>query len=229
LRISETTDKRAWLRILQIAVGTTCIKLSVLIIASPKLGNFTLLFLVKITLIILGIERVASAVKASSLKKSSRAIGIGLGLAMIAFSMFGLVNFTLTTKWLILLLGMGLLLNGVARLLDGLKNQGQEGSSRAFHLGAGIISTAAAVLVLANPIAGFILLLLILAIALLTSGIEIFVVGIRGKFKHSPNLHNTTDSKIQDLPIASTNTDNLNLVIGEDIANNSARKLSEKS
>jgi uncharacterized membrane protein HdeD (DUF308 family) len=227
LRISETTDKRAWLRILQIAVGTTCIILSVLIIASPKLGNFTLLFLVKITLIILGIERVASTIKASSLKKSSRAIGIGLGLAMIAFSMFGLVNFTLTTKWLILLLGMGLLLNGVARLIDGLKNQGQEGSSRAFHLGAGIISTAAAVLVLANPIAGFILLLLILAIALLTSGIEIFVVGIRGKFKHSPNLHNTTDLKIQDLPIASTNPDNINLVIGEDIANNSARNLSK--
>jgi uncharacterized membrane protein HdeD (DUF308 family) len=50
-----------------------------------------------------------------------------------------------------------------------------------FRVGAGVISAAVAILVLVFPVFGFVLILLILSIALLITGIELIVVGIRGR------------------------------------------------
>ena len=171
------------LRAFQIIVGAICIILSILILTgSEYLGTYTFLFLIEITLLILGAERIASGVRSPHIKRSTRIINIALGSAIIGFALLGFFTPRLTTQWLVLLLGFGLLANGVVRIIDGFRNKDvYETSTLLFRVGAGVVSAAIAILVLVFPVFGFILILLILSIALLITGIELLVVGIRGR------------------------------------------------
>jgi uncharacterized membrane protein HdeD (DUF308 family) len=170
------------LRTLQIFVGAICIILSILVIAGPRLGTYTFLFFIEITLLILGAERIASGVRSPRLKRSSRIINIALGSAIIGFALLGFFTPKLTTQWLVLLLGLGLLANGIVRIVDGFRNKDTyETSAVYFRIGAGIVSTAIAILVLVYPVFGFVLILLILSIALLITGIELIIVGTKGR------------------------------------------------
>ena len=174
-----------WLRASQIVVGIVCIALSILIFLSRGLGSYTLLFIMEITLIIIGLERVATGITAHGTKRLSRTINIGLGLGITGFAVLGFLTPKLTTQWLIVLLGLGLLANGVLRIIDGLRNIEYERFTRLFRLGAGIVSVAISILVLIYPKFGFYLLLIIIAVAFFITGIEILIVGIKGKRIHS--------------------------------------------
>jgi uncharacterized membrane protein HdeD (DUF308 family) len=171
------------LRAFQLIVGAICIILSILILTGSKyLGTYTFLFFIEITLLILGAERIASGVRSPSIKRSTRIINIAIGSGIIGIAILGFFTPTLTTKYLILLLGFGLLANGVVRIVDGFRNKDvYETSTLLFRIGAGIVSAAVAILVLVFPVFGFILILLILTVALLITGIELIVVGIRGR------------------------------------------------
>lgn len=174
-----------WLRTVQVIVGIVCILLSITIFLSSGLGSYTLLFLIEITLIIIGSERVATGITSRGTKRSSRAINIGLGLGIIGFAVLGFLTPQLTTQWLIILLGLGLLANGILRIIDGLRNIEYERFTRLFRLGAGAVSVAISILVLVYPRFGFYLLMVIIAVALVVTGIELLMVGIKGKRIHS--------------------------------------------
>jgi hypothetical protein len=179
---STLSEAPRGLRTLQILVGAICIILSILVLAGPRLGTYTFLFFIEITLLILGAERIASGVRSPRLKRSSRIINIALGSAIIGFALLGFFTPKLTTEWLVLLLGLGLLANGIVRIVDGFRNKDiYETSALYFRIGAGIVSTAIAILVLVYPAFGFVLILLILSIALLITGIELIIVGIKGR------------------------------------------------
>jgi uncharacterized membrane protein HdeD (DUF308 family) len=156
--------------------------LSILVLAGPWLGTYTFLFFIEITLLILGGERIASGLRSPRLKRSSRIINIAIGSAIIGFALLGFFTPRLTTEWLVLLLGLGLLANGIVRIVDGFRNKDiYETSAVYFRIGAGIVSAAIAILVLVYPGFGFVLILLILSIALLITGIELIIVGIKGR------------------------------------------------
>jgi uncharacterized membrane protein HdeD (DUF308 family) len=177
-----------WLRAAQVIVGIVCILLSITIFLSSGLGSYTLLFLIEITLIIIGSERVATGITLRGTKRSSRAINIGLGLGIIGFAVLGFLTPQLTTQWLIILLGLGLLANGILRIIDGLRNIEYERFTRLFRLGTGAVSVVISILVLVNPRFGFYLLMVIIAIALVVTGIELLMVGIKGKRKRAPHF-----------------------------------------
>ena len=178
----------SWLRAAQVIVGIVCVLLSTTIFLSPGLGSYTLLFLIEITLIIIGSERVASGIASRGTKRSSRAISIGLGLGIIGFAVLGFLTPKLTTQWLIILLGLGLLANGILRIIDGLRNIEYERFTRLFRLGAGAVSVVISILVLVYPRFGFYLLMVIIAVALVVTGIELLMVGIKGKRKRAPHF-----------------------------------------
>jgi uncharacterized membrane protein HdeD (DUF308 family) len=171
------------LRAFQIIVGAICIILSILVLTGSKfLGTYAFLFLIETTLLVIGAERIVSGVRSPDIKRSSRIINIALGSAMIGFALLGFFTPKFTTQIFVLLLGFGLLANGVVRIVDGLRNKDvYEKSTLFFRVGAGVVSAAVAILVLVFPGFGFILILLILSIALLITGIELLVVGIRGR------------------------------------------------
>lgn len=178
--ISEVPRK---LRAFQIIVGAICIILSILVLTGSKyLGTYTFLFLIEITLLVIGAERIVSGVRSPHIKRSSRIINVALGSTMIGFALLGFFTPKFTSQLFVIFLGFGLLANGVVRIVDGLRNKDvYETSTLLFRVGAGIVSAAVAILVLVFPVFGLVLILLILAVALLITGIELIVVGIRGR------------------------------------------------
>jgi uncharacterized membrane protein HdeD (DUF308 family) len=180
---STITEVPRKLRAFQIIVGAICIILSILVLTGSKyLGTYTFLFFIEITLLILGAERIASGVRSPSIKRSTRIINIAIGSGIIGIAILGFFTPKLTTQYLVLLLGFGLLANGVVRIVDGFRNKDvYETSTLIFRVGAGVVSAAIAILVLVFPVFGFLLILLIISIALLITGIELIIVGIKGR------------------------------------------------
>lgn len=80
-----------------------------------------------------------------------------------------------------LILGFGLLATGALRIIDGIRNNIYESSSKIFTLGIGVVFVAAALFVLMHPVLGFILLLLIVSVIFFIKGVQIAFVGITGK------------------------------------------------
>lgn len=173
-----------WLRIVQITIGAAAIILSIFIIISPKIGGITAITMVAITLLIVGIERIASGI-GSKYSKRSRLINIGLGAVIVFFGIFTLANPTGSISFMILLVGIALLINGIVRIIDVLikKKYEDKKANKIFRLVVGIISIAIAALTLASPGFGVILVALVVGIALLINGVEIIVTGIRGQSK----------------------------------------------
>ena len=181
---SQVVIAPKWLRILQIIIGAAAIILSIFIIVSPKIGGITAISMVAITLLIVGIERIASGIS-SKYSKRSRLINIGLGVVIVAFGIITIANPSGSIKFMVFLVGIALLINGIVRITDALIKKRNEDKqlNKIFRLVVGIISIAIAIITLVSPGFGVILVALVVGIALLINGIEIIVAGITGQSK----------------------------------------------
>jgi uncharacterized membrane protein HdeD (DUF308 family) len=164
------------IRAFQIVLGVIAVVLSLAIILDPGLGVAALIFLLSITVLVAGIERVAAGVH-SHLSKSSRVGNIVLGAITIALGILVVMFPLLAAFFLVTLLSVGLLFLGLARIIQGLGNKSISRWSRALLIGVGILSLAVSFIVFAHPISGIIILTIILAINLLIIGIESIVNG----------------------------------------------------
>ena len=193
MEISKSGSKSSRLWAFQIAVGSFCIILSIVVMfygASTTAGAYIWLFLAGIGIMILGAERLVSGLRAKGVRRSSRLLNIGVGLGLIIYIGSGFFYPQFATKWLIIFLGFGLLANGIIRIVTGLKKK--EGESVDFSsLSTGIVITALSILVLAYPKLGLALLLVMTAIALAVSGIQIILAGVRGRRKALSQRHGT--------------------------------------
>src|SRR6188472_1793338 len=148
--------------IFQIIVGIICLILSVVVVfygTTTAAGAYIWLFLAGIGLMMLGAERLVSGLTAKGAKRSSRLINIGIGLGLIIYIGSGFFFPEFATKYLIIFLGFGLLANGVIR----------------------IIKSSLSILVLVSEKFGLALLLIMTAIALAVSGIQVILAGIRAR------------------------------------------------
>jgi len=179
--IGRHTVRSRWFWPIQIAVGVICISLAILILFSPQIGPYALFFMAGIGLLILGAERIVSGIKAEKNRRKYRIINIAIGAAIIAFFLPGFIVPALVIKYLILFLGLGLLGNGALRIIDGLKRQKQkqEDALSFSSLGLGIIISAVGISVLIFPQIGLALLLILTVVALVVSGIQVILAGIR--------------------------------------------------
>jgi uncharacterized membrane protein HdeD (DUF308 family) len=172
--------------------------LSIWIVFSPQIGSYALFFLAGTGLIILGAERIVSGIKAEKSRRKYRIINIGIGAAIIAYMLPGFIVPDLVIKYLVLFLGFGLLANGAVRIIDGLKRQKQEGSFTISSLGAGIVITSVAITVLVFPQIGLAILLIMTAVALAVSGIQVIIAGIRGSRSRSDSSMNLSRTAAED-------------------------------
>jgi uncharacterized membrane protein HdeD (DUF308 family) len=177
------------IRISQIVLGGIAIALSLAIISSPGVGIATITFLLSITLLVVGIERLVTGFTPSEQSKSSRFgnIGLGalaalLGIAVVAFPLF-------TTGVLVSLLALGLLFIGIARIIHGISDKNISKWSKGFLVGVGILSLAVSFTVIAYPAFGVSLLTLVLGISLLIIGIQSVAYAISG---HQRRTYNPT-------------------------------------
>src|SRR5205823_9674881 len=130
------------IRISQIVLGGIAIALSLAVISSPRAGIATITFLLSITLLVVGIERLVTGFTPSEQPKSSRFgnIGLGalaalLGIAVLAFPIF-------TTGVLVTLLALGLFFIGIARIIHGFSDKNSSKWLKGFLVGLGILSLA---------------------------------------------------------------------------------------
>ena len=177
------------IRISQIVLGGIAIALSLAVIVNPGVGIATIAFLLSITLLVVGIERLVTGFTPSEQSKSSRFgnIGLGalaalLGIAVVAFPLF-------TTGVLVSLLALGLLFIGIARIIHGISDKNISKWSKGFLVGVGILSLAVSFTVIAYPAFGVSLLTLVLGINLLIIGIQSVAYAVSG---HQRRTYNPT-------------------------------------
>jgi len=180
-------SKLSWFWVFQIAVGSLCLLLSGVVLyyglqKETTLGAYIWLFLAGIGLILLGAERLVSGIVAKGVKRSSRLLNIGVGVGLIVYIGSGFFFPEFATKWLIIFLGFGLLANGIIRIVTGVKKNEDE-PRHIPSIALGVLITALAILVLASPKLGLVLLLVMTTIALAISGIQILLAAMRSRRK----------------------------------------------
>lgn len=170
-----------WIRSTQIALGSLTVILSILAVAIPELTPLTTIALIAFTLVIVGSENIFSGIIFPHLPKKSRIIDIILGIAILAFGIFTISNPESSIKFLIWVIAIALLINGVVRIIGSRSSKNDKKGHQTIKLATGIVSIALGIFVLVAPEMGFIILVLAIVIALVIQGIEIIIQGIRGK------------------------------------------------
>ena len=171
---------------LQIVFGSIAVLLSAIILlflaVYPGVAILGLILFMSIVLLIVGIERIAVGLSPVSPRKT-RIINVVLGAAVIGLSIF-LLQFPIVTSVTLVILGaVALMISGIARIVHGFSRDMSK-FSKGLFIGVGALSVAVSIVIIANPIKfGLVLLVIILAITLLITGIEMICVGLRGTKK----------------------------------------------
>ena len=181
------------IRILQVIVGFIAIGLSIAVIINPGFGIEILVFLLSLTLLVVGIERVSIGFLPYIKKSSTRISNIVLGGLAIALAII-IISFPIfTIGILVTLLALGLLFIGAARIVHGIFDEQTSKWSRMFLVAVGILSIGISFMVFINPLVGIFILTFMLAVNLLIIGIESIVHGVSGK-KNLASSESTTST-----------------------------------
>jgi len=171
-----------WARAAQIGLGAIAIILSILMLVYPVVvGGLTIATFViigGIILLVVGIERVIVGI---FVKSKARWSSIGLGILVIILSLI-LIAFPIgTTIFLIILIGVALFIDGIARLVHGVSNKEEKGWSRYFAIGVGALEIILGIMIFVSPTLGVAFVAILIGIGLLIAGIQMIVTGISGR------------------------------------------------
>ena len=197
MKTTSETGVSKGIRILQIIVGIIAIALSIAVIINPGFGIEILVFLLSISLFVIGIERVSIAFLPYIRKSSTRVSNIVLGGLAIALAIIVIAFPIFAIGFLVTLLAIGLLFIGAARIIHGVSDKQTSKWSRIFLVAVGILSIGISFMVFANPLFGIFLLTFLLAVNLLIIGIESIVHGASDKRNltaSSTSTNTTTNS-----------------------------------
>jgi uncharacterized membrane protein HdeD (DUF308 family) len=167
-----------WSRAAQIGLGALAIILSILILVFPGTAIVSIVLIIGILLLIVGIESVISGL---FIKSRSRMASIGLGIIVIILALIVMAFPVGTTVFLIILMGIALLIDGISRLVHGFGDKESRGWSRGFRIGVGALEIIFGILVMVSPAVGVAFVGFIIAIALLIVGIQMIAGGISGR------------------------------------------------
>lgn len=181
LALRQFLARTSWLRILQIVIGSLAIILSIAIIATPTIAALTAIILFAVVLFIVGIERVVSGIVTEFLSRRSRMINIGIGAVVLFFAIITISFPENSINFLILIVGLALLFNGILRVIDGLRKSFESSTQRFFRLFVGAICIVIAGFVLASEQVGIIVVTIVMVVALVIQGAEILYTGIKGE------------------------------------------------
>ena len=198
---------------MQIGCGTISLTLSIillLVVGYSVLAENTLILLLSITLLTIGVERVATGIMLlmlySSLPKTTTAAtssstttttkkpsgrskkvtpftNIGFGAVAIVFAIIAFISPILVSEIPLTLLSVAIsvMFNGFARITQGAFDRTQPKWFRAFSIGIGALSIGASIYVTNSEMFGIIFPIRTLFIVLLIYGIGMIVYGVTGK------------------------------------------------
>jgi uncharacterized membrane protein HdeD (DUF308 family) len=167
-----------WKRGVLVGLGVLAIIFSILVFIHPGMTVVTLVYIMGITLIIVGLEKIISGIFE---RHGSKWGTVGLGVLALIFGSLAMVFPISTGVFVIVVLGVGLLFVGISHLVYGFGNKGSPAWQRGFSIGAGALAVILSFLVMGSPYAGAVAVSVFVGIALLIIGIEIVVVGVSGR------------------------------------------------
>jgi len=167
-----------WVRAAQIGLGVLAIIISITLLVIPGAVLTTIIFIIGILLLIVGIESVISGL---FVKSKSRMASIGLGILVIILSLIVIAFPSAVGVFVLILIGIVLLIDGISRLVHGFGDKERRGWSRGFRIGVGALEIVLGILIMVSPGFGAAFVGLIIAIAVLIVGIEMVIAGITGR------------------------------------------------
>jgi uncharacterized membrane protein HdeD (DUF308 family) len=172
-----------WVRAAQIGLGVLAIIISITLLVIPGAVLTTIIFIIGILLLIVGIESVISGL---FVKSKSRMASIGLGILVIILSLIVIAFPSAVGVFVLILIGIVLLIDGISRLVHGFGDKERRGWSRGFRIGVGALEIVLGILIMVSPGFGAAFVGLIIAIAVLIVGIEMAIAGIKGRRMRLP-------------------------------------------
>jgi uncharacterized membrane protein HdeD (DUF308 family) len=135
-------------------------------------------FVCKYVLFFAGIEKIITGI---FIAHKARFATIGLGILTIILAGLAMAYPVAAAIVVVFFLGFALLMDGFARIVDGITNKANKGWVRGFTIGVGILAVIISVMILASPVFGAVFAGLIIAMALLIIGIQMVAAGVSGR------------------------------------------------
>ncbi|UCD96843.1 MAG: DUF308 domain-containing protein [Candidatus Bathyarchaeota archaeon] len=107
------------MRIADIVIGLITVILSALVLMYPELAVLPMIFVLSITLLVIGVARIFSRVFTEYLSDGTRVTNVVVGVSATVLGAIALGYPDLTTQVLIYILSLALLLTGIARIVIG--------------------------------------------------------------------------------------------------------------
>jgi uncharacterized membrane protein HdeD (DUF308 family) len=171
-----------WVRMAQIGLGIIILILSILVLINPILGSISVIIILALLLLFVGIERIVSGIVFPG---RARLVSIGLGIIIVILAAVALAYPAGAGAVVVVLLGIALLIEGISRIIHGLRDPRRRGLSKYFGIGVGVLSVILAIVVIAYPNIGLALAGILIGIALLIASIQIISTGLRGRRRNN--------------------------------------------
>jgi uncharacterized membrane protein HdeD (DUF308 family) len=182
MSVAETKSP-GWMRAVQIGLGIIALVLSIYFLTFPAAAFVAVVWILGIVLLVVGIERVISGIFEHHPGRS-RWSSVGLGILVIILGIIVVAFPASVGLFLVILLGIALLFDGIARLIHGISDKTSGRGHRIFKIAVGVIEIALSFAIFASPLFGAGIVGILLAIGLLIAGIQIIVAGVTGtRFK----------------------------------------------
>ncbi len=173
-----TAKSPIWLRAVQIGLGLLILFLSIVVLINPIIGAVSVIFFLAFLLLFAGIEKVISGL---FIPGKSKFASIGLGIIVIIVSLIALAYPVDASIFVVLLLGIALFVDGISRIVHGVRDKHGAKWSKSFMIGTGVLSIILAIIVIAIPAIGLIFAGILIGIALLVTSLQILSAGITGQ------------------------------------------------
>lgn len=175
---STNITSPTWLRMAQIGLGVVILILSIIVLINPILGSISIILFLAFLLLFAGIEKIISGIIFSG---QTRFISVGLGILVIIIAMIALAYPVGASIFVVILLGVALLMDGISRIIHNIKDHTSSKWSKYFGIGVGVLSIILAAAVIAYPGIGLAIAGILIGIALLITSVHIISAGVTGE------------------------------------------------
>jgi uncharacterized membrane protein HdeD (DUF308 family) len=167
-----------WLRMTQIGIGIIILILSIIVLVNPFVGSISIIIFLSFLLLFAGIEKIVSGLVLSD---KSKFLSVCLGIIVIIVSMIALSYPAEAGVFVVSLLGIALLVDGISRIIHSVRDNKSRGWSKNFSLGVGALSIIFAITILVYPDIGLVIAGILIGIALLITSVQIISAGVTGE------------------------------------------------
>ncbi|CAN5610417.1 hypothetical protein BH23THE1_BH23THE1_05900 [soil metagenome] len=145
---------------------------------NPFVGSISIIIFLGFLSLFAGIEKIVSGLVLSD---KSKFLIVCMGIIVIIVSMIALSYPAEAGVFVVFLLVIALLVDGISRIIHSVRNKESRGWSKNFGLGVGALSVIFAITVIVYPDTGLVIAGILIGIALLITNVQIISAGVTGE------------------------------------------------